>query len=205
MDMPPDLDQKTPKGPRLTFANPSHQNHNGNHALKPSQHVVPATNLRPPPRPAAHNHNPQRLGPARPRNLLPQPLPKIPYLGADACFVYTAACLPVSLASDADLATYKSHLPHNVGIALSDGPGAPLHRTEAVNTGVVVDGELEIFLDSGETVTLGNGDRGTIHGWRNASEETVARLFAVLAAADMPVVAGEKLGEKLPTRNAEFK
>ncbi|GJC81200.1 hypothetical protein ColLi_04038 [Colletotrichum liriopes] len=144
---------------------------------------------------------------------IPEPLPKTPLPGADTYLAYTATSIPVPLAADADLATYKSHLPHNVGVAIPGGlvarvvdfppggAGAPLHRTETVDTGVVVDGELELFLDSGETAALGKGDvfvqRGTIHGWRNRSESAVARLFVVLTAADMPVVGGKRLEEEI--------
>ncbi|GKT94065.1 cupin domain protein [Colletotrichum tofieldiae] len=134
----------------------------------PSRNVVPA------PQRIITTHN--ASGQAVLETSIPEPLPKTPLPGADTYLAYTVTSIPVPLAADADLATYKSHLPHNVGVAIPSGlvarvgAGAPLHRTETVDTGVVVDGELELFLDSGETAAFGKGDvfvqRGTIHGWR---------------------------------------
>ncbi|KAK1640026.1 hypothetical protein BDP81DRAFT_468950 [Colletotrichum phormii] len=127
--------------------------------------------------------------------------------------------LPVPLPQDADLNAYKTHLtlkpPHEISIAipgglavrisdfLPGGPDAPMHRTETLDTGVLVEGELVLVLDSGETAILKRGDvyvqRGTIHGWKeNVSETEVARLFVVLTAAEMPVFGGEKYGQVLP-------
>ncbi|KAF6820111.1 cupin domain containing protein [Colletotrichum plurivorum] len=145
---------------------------------------------------------------------LPQELEKSEFPGTHLYLAYTTPSLPAALAGDGDLEHYRSVLPNNVGIAipgglaarfvdfLPGGPEAPLHRTESVDTGVLVEGELELFLDSGDTQVMRRGDvivqRGTIHGWRNKSERTIARLFIVTTAADMPVVDGKKLTEDMP-------
>ncbi|KAK1524366.1 uncharacterized protein CCOS01_09453 [Colletotrichum costaricense] len=145
-------------------------------------------------------------------------LPKGSVPGTDLYLAYTSPSLPAPLPEDADLDAYKTHLtlkpPLEIGIDipgglaarvvdfLPGGPGAPMHRTETLDTGVLVEGELELVLDSGETAILKRGDvyvqRGTMHGWRNVSETEVARLFVVLTAAEMPVFGGEKLKEVMP-------
>ncbi|KAL2879120.1 hypothetical protein SGCOL_005543 [Colletotrichum sp. CLE4] len=150
-------------------------------------------------------------------DLLPE-LPKFSLPGNDLFLAYTSPSLPVPLPQDADLNAYKTDLtlklPHEISIAipgglavrisdfLPGGPDAPMHRTDTLDTGVLVEGELELVLDSGETAILKRGDvyvqRGTIHGWRNVSETEVARLFVVLTAAEMPVFGGEKYGQVLP-------
>ncbi|KAF3190370.1 hypothetical protein TWF225_002135 [Orbilia oligospora] len=82
-------------------------------------------------------------------------------------------------------------------------PGAecPAHRTETIDFGVVVEGELEVLLDGGEKKRFGRGDvvvqRGTYHGWRNPSMENETLVFFVAVAAEAVVVGEEVLGEDL--------
>lgn len=77
------------------------------------------------------------------------------------------------------------------------GPKAhiPMHRTASVDYCVVVEGELEASLDSGETRLLGKGDvivqRGTMHAWRNPSETAWCRVFFVSLEAEKVKVGGE--------------
>jgi quercetin dioxygenase-like cupin family protein len=62
-------------------------------------------------------------------------------------------------------------------------PGAvvPIHRTETVDVGVVLEGETVLTLDDGSETLMRAGDvviqRGTAHGWENRSEEPVRMLF----------------------------
>lgn len=68
-------------------------------------------------------------------------------------------------------------------------PGAqsPLHRTDSVDYGVVIEGEIECELDSGERRTIGPGDiviqRGTNHLWRNRGTAPCRMVFVLIAAA----------------------
>lgn len=69
------------------------------------------------------------------------------------------------------------------GHALAENPPHPLmHRTETVDYGIVLEGELVLILDSGETVVRA-GDvvvqRGTSHAWANRSAAN-ARIAFVL-------------------------
>jgi mannose-6-phosphate isomerase-like protein (cupin superfamily) len=67
------------------------------------------------------------------------------------------------------------------------GPSEYLHRTRTIDFIQVLEGELWLILEGGEEVRLEAGDcvvqRGTVHAWRNRSEEPVTFL-AVLVAAD---------------------
>jgi quercetin dioxygenase-like cupin family protein len=62
-------------------------------------------------------------------------------------------------------------------------PGAesPMHRTETVDVGVVLEGETWLLLDDGSETRVGVGDavvqRGTNHAWANRSDRPVRMVF----------------------------
>ena len=60
-----------------------------------------------------------------------------------------------------------------VGV-LEPGSRSPMHRSQSVDYGILLEGECEMELDGGETVTVRAGDvvvqRGTNHVWHNRSE-----------------------------------
>lgn len=66
----------------------------------------------------------------------------------------------------------------------ADAPG--FHRTDTIDYGVVLDGEVLLELDDGRTNLLRQGDiviqMGTRHAWRNPGN-TPARLLFVLVGA----------------------
>ncbi|KAL7936998.1 hypothetical protein V8C35DRAFT_294417 [Trichoderma chlorosporum] len=127
---------------------------------------------------------------------------------------YSLDRAPAVLENDQDLKEYKDRLPHDVGVSIHGGtvlritdflPGgyAPMHRSKTVDFGVILEGELELILDSGESTVLKRGDvivqRGTIHAWKNNSTTEVARGFFVLVDAELPTVNGTQLGEDIPS------
>ena len=65
----------------------------------------------------------------------------------------------------------------------SDGPHALMHRTETVDYGIVLSGEVWLVVDDGET-RLRPGDvvvqRGTNHAWSNRTEETARMAFVLV-------------------------
>ncbi len=67
-------------------------------------------------------------------------------------------------------------------IDMPPGSVAPMHRTQTIDYGVVLDGEVDLELDDGSVLTMTRGDvvvqRGTTHAWHNRSA-TPARLFFV--------------------------
>jgi len=66
------------------------------------------------------------------------------------------------------------------------GPGSesPMHRTETVDIGVVLEGETWLLLDDGSETRVGAGDavvqRGTNHAWANRSDRPVRMLFVLI-------------------------
>ncbi|WP_236790848.1 cupin domain-containing protein [Amycolatopsis sp. GM8] len=68
-----------------------------------------------------------------------------------------------------------------------EAAGTNMHRTETQDVAVVISGELEMVLDSGEVVErLTPGDvvvqRGTMHSWVARGEEPVRILFVLMDA-----------------------
>ncbi|KAK3372596.1 hypothetical protein B0H63DRAFT_485314 [Podospora didyma] len=84
------------------------------------------------------------------------------------------------------------------------GPGVqfPMHRTETIDFGVVLQGEMELTLDSGEKRILRVGDmivqRGTLHAWRNPSDTTWARLVFFLLGTPPVRLNGVEMKDDLP-------
>ncbi|HEX8573975.1 MAG TPA: cupin domain-containing protein [Allosphingosinicella sp.] len=70
------------------------------------------------------------------------------------------------------------------GHTLPDDPPHPLmHRTETIDYGIVLEGELVLVLDQGET-TVRAGDiivqRGTSHAWANRSGSNARIAFILI-------------------------
>jgi quercetin dioxygenase-like cupin family protein len=82
-------------------------------------------------------------------------------------------------------------------------PGAvsPMHRTQSVDYGIVLSGEVVLVLDDSETV-LRAGDvvvqRGTNHRWENRTGSTSRMAFILIDAAFTPellaALGGDVLG-----------
>ena len=60
---------------------------------------------------------------------------------------------------------------------------ALMHRTETIDYGIVIEGELVLIMDEGET-TVRAGDiviqRGTNHGWANRSDANCRIVFVLI-------------------------
>src|SRR4051794_19156316 len=67
---------------------------------------------------------------------------------------------------------------------MAPGAESPMHRTETVDVGVVLEGETWLLLDDGSETRVGRGDavvqRGTNHAWANRSEEPVRMVFVLI-------------------------
>lgn len=126
---------------------------------------------------------------------------------------YCTSSFPVSVSSDADIRTYESFLANPPGLVVPGGtvlriidimPGdsSAMHRTTSLDYGVVLEGEMELILDGGETRVLKRGDscvqRATNHAWRNNSPTEWARMVFVLTdAKPVELEGGIKLEEDL--------
>jgi quercetin dioxygenase-like cupin family protein len=130
--------------------------------------------------------------------------------GARFSLGYATNQFPVELSHEADISTYTHYLQNLPGITIPGGtvlryvdmmPGAlsPMHRTVSLDYGVVLEGEVELVLDSGEVRLLKRGhvaiQRGTNHAWRNASKTEWARMLYVLQEAKPLEIGGKKLAE----------
>lgn len=75
-----------------------------------------------------------------------------------------------------------------------DSPHPMMHRTESVDYGIVLEGEITLVLDDGSETHLQAGDvviqRGTDHAWENRSPTKPARMaFILLDGAFSPEIA----------------
>ncbi|KAI5362806.1 Putative rmlC-like cupin domain superfamily, rmlC-like jelly roll protein [Septoria linicola] len=124
---------------------------------------------------------------------------------------YATNKTPVQLSADSDIKTYNQYLEQKPGITIPGGtvlryvdisPGntSPMHRTVSLDCGVVLEGQVEAVLDSGEVRLLNRGDivvqRATQHAWKNASQTEWARMLYVLQEAKpVELKNGKVLGE----------
>ena len=144
-----------------------------------------------------------------------RPATWIPFLNDTIAFnvIYTTSEFPVSLNNDQDIKTHDELLASKkLGLVNPSGTvcrmvdfcpkSEPLiHRTQSLDYGVVIEGSVEMVLDSGETKLMQRGDvavqRATMHGWRNPSETEWARMLFVLQSCQEVRVGGEALTEDL--------
>ncbi|KAJ7579034.1 hypothetical protein C8J56DRAFT_1059269 [Mycena floridula] len=74
------------------------------------------------------------------------------------------------------------------------GMVVPFHRTLSMDYGIVTKGQVVLVLDNDERIVLKEGDivvqRGTIHSWRNETDEWARIYFVVLGA--QPIKIGGK-------------
>ncbi|KAL5042336.1 hypothetical protein BDW71DRAFT_190195 [Aspergillus fruticulosus] len=126
---------------------------------------------------------------------------------------YTTSSFPADLNNDADIKEHERIVASGeLGLVNPGGtvcrfvdfaPKAPplMHRTQSLDYGIVLEGEIEMQLDSGERKLLKKGDiavqRGTMHAWHNPSENQWTRMVFVLQDCKPLVVGGQELGEDL--------
>ena len=76
---------------------------------------------------------------------------------------------------------------------------SPMHRTNSIDYGIVMSGQIELELDNQVYKTVEAGgiivQRGTIHKWRNPSSTEICRIVFVLVEAKPYLVNGEPLEE----------
>ena len=131
----------------------------------------------------------------------------IPSGDAEFTLVWTAPDLPVENNDETDGRNRDAGLTLNGGsvirvVDMLPQSASPFHRTNSLDYGIVMQGQLELELDDGNTTLLNAGDivvqRGTIHLWRNPSENEVCRIVFVLTEATAVEINGEPLPEIHP-------
>jgi hypothetical protein len=82
----------------------------------------------------------------------------------------------------AAVAEQREFIPGLAELFEQDAPG--MHRSETVDYGVVLDGDIWLELDEGDRTHLRTGDVvvqcGTRHAWRNAGDRTAKMLFVLI-------------------------
>jgi len=129
---------------------------------------------------------------------------------SSAAMTYVAA-IPTVITDDVDIVYYADLLKDPPGLtvpgtavlrAYDMAPGivSPMHRTKSVDYMIVLCGEVELALDSGEKQIIRPGEvviqRGTMHSWKNVGTEW-ARMLATTIPIESLVVGGEVKGEEL--------
>ncbi len=86
-------------------------------------------------------------------------------------------------------------------VELAPGARTPMHRNVSLDFAMVLSGEADLIDDVAVT-RVEAGDivvrRGTMHGWRNPSADTPARIAVVLLDATPATVDGRAMIEILP-------
>ena len=81
------------------------------------------------------------------------------------------------------------------------GRESPMHRTNSIDYGIVLEGEIELELNDGAKRTVRQGgivvQRGTNHLWRNTTDK-VCRIAFVLIESPAYLHNGQPLPEYKP-------
>lgn len=136
-------------------------------------------------------------------------LPVDPIPSGDAAFslVWTTATVPADNNDETDGRTRDAGLTLNQGsviriVDMLPGGASPMHRTNSIDYGIVLSGEVELELDDGAATTARSGDiivqRGTMHLWRNPSATDVCRIAFVLIEAKPVLFDGAPFAEVKP-------
>lgn len=125
---------------------------------------------------------------------------------------YATKGFPVEMTQDQDLKVYEKFLNNPPGLVVSGGTvlrhvdippktACTMHRTVSLDYGCVLEGEVELLLDSDEKRVMKRGDvaiqRGTMHQWINQSKTEWTRMLFVLQDSKPLEVAGVKFDEHL--------
>jgi quercetin dioxygenase-like cupin family protein len=95
-----------------------------------------------------------------------------------------ASAVPVLQDAGAIAAEDERNFPGLTAVFESDHPG--MHRTDTVDYGMCIEGELWLELDDGREVLVTPGtcvvQRGTRHAWHNRSDRPALMLFVMVGA-----------------------
>lgn len=135
------------------------------------------------------------------------PSQPIPSGDADFALLWTTATVPADNNDEADGRSRPAGLTLEGGsvIRMVDflpGGQSPFHRTNSIDYGIVLEGEIELELDDGRKTIAGPHSviiqRGTNHKWRNPSPTHYARVAFVLIEAPAYLHGGRPLPEEKP-------
>ena len=127
--------------------------------------------------------------------------------GAEFALLWTTATVPADNNDETDGRTRDAGLTLNNGsvIRIVDflpGGTSPMHRTNSIDYGIILSGEIELELEDGVKTMAGPHtiiiQRGTNHKWRNPSHSEYARVAFVLIEAPAYIHEGQALPEDKP-------
>jgi quercetin dioxygenase-like cupin family protein len=135
--------------------------------------------------------------------------PTVPIPSGDAAFslIWTTATVPADNNDETDGRLREAGLTLHQGsviriVDMLPGGASPMHRTNSIDYGIVLSGEVELELDSGVKELLGAGSiivqRGTMHLWRNPSSTMTCRIAFILIEAQPFEHDGAQLPELQP-------
>jgi quercetin dioxygenase-like cupin family protein len=120
--------------------------------------------------------------------------------GAYFCEIWSTDAMPAPVAASEDDPTLSAltvpPAPDGTKIRINEFPPgvvSPVHRTQSVDYGIVLSGEVVLVLDDSETV-LRAGDvavqRGTSHRWENRTGQTARMAFILVDGVFTPELLG---------------
>ena len=134
--------------------------------------------------------------------------------------VYTTSSMPVDLNDELDIKQHQETVSSGkLGLVYPNGtvcrfvdfaPGntALMHRTQSLDYGVVLEGNVIMELDDGSNTKMTEGDvavqRATAHAWKNASDTEWARMLFVLQDCKPLMVGGQRFKEDLGEGTKDF-
>ena len=134
------------------------------------------------------------------------PTRMIPSGDASFLLMWTTATVPADNNDETDGRLRDAGLTLNQGsviriVDMLPGKESPMHRTNSIDYGIVLKGEIELELDDGAKRTIREGgvivQRGTTHLWRNTTDQ-VTRIAFILIEAPAYLHNGVPLDEAKP-------
>jgi quercetin dioxygenase-like cupin family protein len=134
------------------------------------------------------------------------PTRMIPSGDASFLLVWTTQTVPANNNDEIDGRDREAGLTLNQGsviriVDMLPGKQSPMHRTNSIDYGIVMAGEIELELDDGRVTTVREGgvivQRGTNHLWRNVSDRP-CRIAFILIEAPAYLHDGQPLPEDKP-------
>jgi quercetin dioxygenase-like cupin family protein len=134
------------------------------------------------------------------------PTRMIPSGDASFLLLWTTPTVPADNNDETDGRLRDAGLTLNRGsviriVDMLPGKQSPMHRTNSIDYGIVMSGEIELELDDGQVTTVREGgiivQRGTNHLWRNVTD-TPCRIGFILIEAPAYLHDGQPLPEDKP-------
>ena len=134
------------------------------------------------------------------------PTTMIPSGDASFLLIWTTETVPADNNDETDGRLREAGLTIDQGsviriVDMMPGKESPMHRTNSIDYGIVLEGEIELELDDGATRTVRQGgiiiQRGTNHLWRNITDRP-CRIAFILIEAPAYLYNGQPLPEDKP-------